>query len=227
MQGPTPVSALLHAATMVTAGIFLLIRVKDFFIEDIFIIIMIIGTITLFLGSLSSLFLYDIKKIIALSTCSQIGYMYLSIGFQQYNLSLFHLFTHGFFKALLFICSGILIHSLFNEQDFRKFGSFIYSSNNTYIFMFIGCFSLLSFPYLSGFYSKESILINSLLYFPFIYFLTYFSAIITCYYSLRLLYLIFLSKPRSSKLIYFNIHDGPNHIFYSLLLLISGSIFFG
>ena len=182
MQGPTPVSALLHAATMVTAGIYLLIRVKEILSDEILIIIIIIGTITLFFGSLSSLFLFDIKKIIALSTCSQIGYMLLAIGLKNFNNSLFHLFTHGFFKALLFLCSGILIHALFNEQDFRKFGAF---SLLILILIFL-CLLVLLVYFLFLFY-LVSILKNL-----FLYILYYLSLLFIFFLILVLLLLVFI-----------------------------------
>jgi NADH-quinone oxidoreductase subunit L len=148
MQGPTPVSALLHSSTMVCSGIYLFIRISTIYEIKYYNYILIIASITIVLASFSSFFLYDIKKIIALSTCSQIGYMFLSLGLTGISNSLFHLFTHGFFKALLFLLSGILIHSFsgslkntnlnynsyFNEQDYRKFGGFLSKFRSTFIY---------------------------------------------------------------------------------------------
>jgi len=125
MEGPTPVSALLHAATMVTAGVFLIIRASLIFeySSKVLILLIIFGTITALFSSMIAVFQYDIKKIIAYSTCSQLGYMFFSCGLSNYNVAFFHLFTHAFFKALLFLSAGALIHSLFNEQDIRKMGN--------------------------------------------------------------------------------------------------------
>src|ERR1700743_3731820 len=133
MEGPTPVSALLHAATMVTAGVFLIIRC-------------------------SFIFQYDIKKVIAYSTCSQLGYMFFSCGLSNYQVSIFHLFNHAFFKALLFLSAGSVIHALADEQDMRKMGGLVNFLPFTYFCVLLGSLAIMGFPFLTGFYSKDLIL---------------------------------------------------------------------
>lgn len=158
MAGPTPVSALLHAATMVTAGIYLLIRL-ELYEENILIII--ISILTIIIGGISAINQYDIKKIIAYSTVSQIGYMLYGIGINNKEIAIYHLITHGFFKALLFLSAGIIIHNYYNEQDIRKYGNFIYYYPFTYILFIYGSLSIIAFPYFSGYYSKEPLIFNS------------------------------------------------------------------
>jgi len=160
MEGPTPVSALIHAATMVTAGVFLVIR-SSFLFENSFnilIFISLIGGLTCLFSGLIGVFQFDIKKIVAYSTCSQLGYMFFSAGMSNYNVSLFHLFNHAFFKALLFLSMGSIIHALCDEQDIRRMGGLIRYLPLTYIMVLIGTLSLLAFPFLTGFYSKDFLL---------------------------------------------------------------------
>ena len=160
MEGPTPVSALIHAATMVTAGIFLLIRCSFIFEYSPIILTLItfIGAITALFSSIIGLLQNDIKKIIAYSTCSQLGYMIFTCGLSNYSLAFFHLTNHAFFKALLFLSAGSIIHGLFNEQDIRKMGGLIKLFPYTYVSIFIGSLALIGFPFLTGFYSKDIIL---------------------------------------------------------------------
>jgi len=160
MEGPTPVSALIHAATMVTAGVFLVIRCSPLFEFAPFIlnIITFVGAITAFFAATIGLVQNDIKKVIAYSTCSQLGYMIFACGISGYTVSLFHLINHAFFKALLFLVAGAIIHSLNNEQDMRRLGGLIRIIPFTYAMMLIGSLSLAGFPFLSGFYSKDIIL---------------------------------------------------------------------
>lgn len=160
MEGPTPVSALIHAATMVTAGIFLIIRCSPMFeySTKVLGLIVIVGVTTSFFAATIGLVQNDIKKIIAYSTCSQLGYMFFVCGFSQYNVSLFHLSNHAFFKALLFLSAGAVIHSMHNEQDIRRMGGLLNFMPFTYTAMLIGSLSLAGFPFLSGFYSKDVIL---------------------------------------------------------------------
>ena len=162
MEGPTPVSSLLHAATMVTAGIFLTVRCSFLFnfSYNIPVFIIFIGSITSFFSSLIGVSQYDLKKIVAYSTCSQLGYMFLSNGIFSYNFTMFHLFNHAFFKALLFLTSGYIIHLLSNEQDLRKMGGLLKIVPLPYICLSIGSLSLMGIPYLSGFYSKDTIIEN-------------------------------------------------------------------
>lgn len=231
MAGPTPVSALLHAATMVTAGVFLLFRLEGLIGESELIkrIIIFIGLFTIIFGGLSSINQNDIKKLIAYSTCSQLGYMFLTNGLLLPELGLFHLITHGFFKALLFLTAGIIIHNFHHEQDLRKFGGFIFSFPISYLFFLIGSLSILSFPFLSGFFSKEAILESSLApQFPsFIYLLMVIGAIFTSIYSFKLIFFTFFSKPNHSLLLSPSVHELPSSLTLLLSLLLLGSIFLG
>tara|TARA_B100000965_G_scaffold65105_1_gene50869 strand:- start:3382 stop:3909 length:528 start_codon:yes stop_codon:yes gene_type:complete len=160
MEGPTPVSALIHAATMVTAGVFLIIRCSP--LIDLcnisLITITIFGSLTAFMSATIGVLQNDIKKIIAYSTCSQLGYMVFICGLSNYSVGLFHLMNHAFFKALLFLCAGSVIHAIADEQDIRKMGGFLKILPLTYIMMFVASLSLAGFPFLTGFYSKDVIL---------------------------------------------------------------------
>jgi NADH:ubiquinone oxidoreductase subunit 5 (subunit L)/multisubunit Na+/H+ antiporter MnhA subunit len=160
MEGPTPVSSLIHAATMVTAGIFLLLRFSYLFdsLHTYFVLLILIGSITAFFSSTIGLLQTDIKKVVAYSTCSQLGYMFVCCGFSAYSNSMYHLFNHAFFKALLFLTAGYVIHALSNEQDMRKMGSLIQLLPFSYVMMLIGSLSLIGFPFLSGFFSKDKII---------------------------------------------------------------------
>lgn len=160
MEGPTPVSALIHAATLVTAGVFLIIR-SSFLFEyapNALFFILLIGGITSILGASISFLQNDIKKIIAFSTTSQLGYMVFCCGLSLYNVSFFHLLNHAFFKSLLFLSAGSIIHSMAGEQDLRRYGSLFLFIPFTYISMLIGFLALSGFPFFSGFYSKDLIL---------------------------------------------------------------------
>tara|TARA_Y100000310_G_scaffold345799_1_gene470123 strand:+ start:14820 stop:15647 length:828 start_codon:yes stop_codon:yes gene_type:complete len=200
MEGPTPVSALIHAATMVTAGVFLIIRLSPL-IENtpfILIIIILIGSLTAFISASIALTQNDLKKVIAYSTCSQLGYMVLISGFSFYQTSMSHLLNHGFFKALLFLSAGSIIHSLNDEQDFRKAGNIIYYNTITYVCILIGSLSLMGLPFITGFYSKDLILeiISQSHKFTFALILSLFAALFTSLYSIRLIYLSFFSYPQ-------------------------------
>jgi NADH-ubiquinone oxidoreductase chain 5 len=201
MEGPTPVSSLIHAATMVTAGVFLIVR-SSFLFEEVPLILVWIaffGSFTTFFGSTVGLFQYDIKKIIAYSTCSQLGYMFLSCGLSSYYNGMFHLINHAFFKALLFLTAGYIIHALSNEQDLRKMGGLLKKLPLASIMILIGSISLMGFPYTSGFFSKEKIVelfynkiiynfyfIQYLKFFYFFQFLAMFAIIITISYSIKM-----------------------------------------
>ncbi len=233
MEGPTPVSALIHAATMVTAGVFLLIRCSPIieYSETALTIITIIGGITAFFASTIGAFQNDLKKVIAYSTCSQLGYMVLACGLSCYNIAMFHLVTHAFFKALLFLGAGSIIHAVSDEQDMRKMGGLLRILPFTYICMLIGSLALAGFPFLSGFYSKELILEVALGAYTlkglFGYLLGCFAAFFTAFYSTRLLVLVFLMKPNGSAIIYKKAHDAPKFIIISLTILALFSIFTG
>jgi NADH:ubiquinone oxidoreductase subunit 5 (subunit L)/multisubunit Na+/H+ antiporter MnhA subunit len=166
MEGPTPVSALIHAATMVTAGVFLMIRCAPLFSIDVDLsqLLIVIGSITAFFGASVAASQFDIKKIIAYSTCSQLGYMMVACGVSAYDLAIFHLATHACFKAGLFLCAGLIIHSLGDEQDIRKMGGLIRVMPLTYLAMFICSFCLGGLPFFSGFYSKDAIMEASLFF---------------------------------------------------------------
>ncbi len=236
MAGPTPVSALLHAATMVTAGVFLLFRLESLlYISPLMRnVIIIIGLLTIIFGGISSINQNDIKKIIAYSTCSQLGYMFLTNGLLLPSLGLFHLLTHGFFKALLFLTAGIIIHNFHHEQDIRKFGSLIFSYPIAFFFFLLGSLSILSFPFLSGFYSKEAIIESSLApqYPLYVYLLMVIGGMLTSIYSIKLIYYTFLTKSNSSNYTMFynnskTIQEIPSYLLIVLTILVLGSMFIG
>lgn len=160
MEGPTPVSALIHAATMVTAGVFLIIKSSPLFeyANTTLLFLALIGGSTAFFSSTVGLIQYDMKKVIAYSTCSQLGYMVFACGLSAYNVSLFHLMNHAIFKALLFLSAGSVIHSLSNEQDMRKMGGLTKLLPFAYASILIGSLALMGFPFLTGYYSKDLIL---------------------------------------------------------------------
>ena len=197
MEGPTPVSALIHAATMVTAGVFMVARMSPFFEYAHFtnIFITFIGATTAIFAASIALTQNDIKRVIAYSTCSQLGYMFFAAGLGAYNSSIFHLTTHGFFKALLFLSAGSVIHSLHHEQDMRKMGGLFSKLPLTAIMMWIGSLAIIGFPFFSGYYSKESILENA--YFAnsgiglYAYIIGVVTALLTAFYSWRLLFMTF------------------------------------
>ena len=160
MEGPTPVSALIHAATMVTAGVFLMVRFSPLleYSPIILMVLTIFGSLTAFFAAITGAFQNDIKRVIAYSTCSQLGYMIFACGLSCYHVSMFHLFNHAFFKALLFLSAGSIIHAVSDEQDMRKMGSLIKFLPLTYSLILIGSLALSGFPFLTGFYSKDFIL---------------------------------------------------------------------
>jgi len=234
MEGPTPVSALIHAATMVTAGVFLIIRMSFLFEKSPLALSLIIffGGITIVFGATTAAFQYDIKKIVAFSTCSQLGYMFLSCGISEYNLALFHLFNHAFFKALLFLTSGALIHELKDEQDIRKMGGLIKYFPGLFLFFSIGSLSLMGITGLSGYYSKDLIieksylLNNSVGYFGFICSLI--GVLFTSIYSVRLIYFVFFNKNRNKSFVKtYHKHEKSFALYFPLLALSILSILSG
>nr|YP_654380.1 NADH dehydrogenase subunit 5 [Pavona clavus]ABG02354.1 NADH dehydrogenase subunit 5 [Pavona clavus] len=231
MEGPTPVSALIHAATMVTAGVFLLIRSSPFFEQAplALIAVTIVGSLTVLLAATVGVIQNDLKKVIAYSTCSQLGYMVVACGVSHYSIGLFHLMNHAFFKALLFLSAGSVIHALSDEQDIRKMGGLIRSIPLTYIMVVIGSLSLMGLPYLTGFYSKDLILELAFeqYYLTFAYWLGGFSALLTALYSIRLVYLTFLSNTNSRKAIFRRVHEGSWNLVLPLVSLAFGSLFVG
>lgn len=233
MEGPTPVSALIHAATMVTAGVFLVTRCSYFF-EYSFIgssFVTLIGAMTAFFGATTGLFQNDMKRVIAYSTCSQLGYMIFACGLSSYEVGMFHLYNHAFFKALLFLGAGSVIHAVSDEQDMRKMGGLKNILPFTYAIMLIGSLALIGFPFLTGFYSKDIILeVGTSTYTTvgqFSYILGILAAFCTAFYSTRLLYLVFLSNSNANKKIILNVHEGTWRLTFPLLILSFFSIFIG
>jgi NADH-ubiquinone oxidoreductase chain 5 len=230
MEGPTPVSALIHAATMVTAGIFLLIRCSYLFemAPSVLQLVAIIGSITALFGAYTGLFSHDIKKVIAFSTCSQLGYMMLACGLERYNAAFFHLVTHAFFKALLFLAAGAIIHAAFDEQDVRKYGSFRRYLPLTYTCFLIGSLNLMGIPFLSGFYTKDLILELAFTGITtasiFCYGLGVHSVIVTSAYSTRILILTFLAKSNNNKYFVNSTHESSYNIKIPLIILAFVSI---
>jgi NADH-quinone oxidoreductase subunit L len=232
MEGPTPVSSLLHAATMVTAGVFLLVRCSFIFEKSNFILflIIIIGSCTALFSSMVAAYQYDIKKIIAYSTCSQLGYMFFSAGLSNYNITLFHLFNHAFFKALLFLGAGSIISALLDEQDLRKMGSLVYKMPFTYFSILVGSLAILGFPFLTGFYSKDILLemtyvsysVDSL----YVYVIGALTAFFTAVYSFKLIFFTFVIKSNlHNKMVKLN--EGNLFILVPLFMLSILSIFIG
>ena len=233
MEGPTPVSALIHAATMVTAGVFLILRTAMFFQHSSWNcqLMTFIGGLTCLLGATIGVFQHDLKKVIAYSTCSQLGYMFFACGTLNYLGGFFHLFTHAFFKALLFLAAGSIIHTLRDEQNMKKMGSLVRLMPLTYISIFIGSLSLSGFPFLSGFYSKDFILemaanqyqIHSLV----AYWLGTLSVFFTTFYSCRLVYLTFFTSTQIYRSTACQLHAVPKYMQFSLVVLCVLSIVIG
>ena len=233
MEGPTPVSALIHAATMVTAGVFLVVRCSPIFeySQLALNLICIVGMTTAFFAATVALVQNDIKKIIAYSTCSQLGYMFFAAGVGAYNVAMFHLFTHAFFKALLFLGSGSVIHSFKNEQDIRNMGGVWKKLPYTWILMIIGTLALTGFPLLSGYYSKDAIIEfaylrgNTVGYYGAL--VGIFTAFLTAIYSWRLIFKTFHGSYGNKKLKIDKMHDSPYTMLIPLIILAAGSIFVG
>ena len=233
MEGPTPVSALIHAATMVTAGVFLLARCSHLFEYSPLALnlIIFIGSATAFFASTTGLFQNDMKRVIAYSTCSQLGYMVFACGLSSYEVGVFHLSNHAFFKALLFLGAGSVIHAISDEQDMRKMGGLKMLLPFTYSIMLVGSLALMGFPFLTGFYSKDTILevayAKYTIWGHFSYYLGTFAAFFTAFYSIRLLFLVFLSEPNGSKSVILNAHEGSWRMTFPLFLLSIFSITIG
>ena len=233
MEGPTPVSALIHAATMVTAGVFLVVRCSPIYeySELALSIITIVGILTAFFAATVALVQSDIKKIIAYSTCSQLGYMFFAAGIGAYNVAMFHLFTHAFFKALLFLGSGSVIHSFKDEQNINQMGGVWKKLPYTYSLMIIGTLALTGFPFLSGFYSKEAIIEFAFLkgntLGMYAAYTGIFTALLTSIYSWRLIFKTFHGNYNNSKVSFESMHESPLVMLLPLLVLAIGAIFAG
>jgi NADH-ubiquinone oxidoreductase chain 5 len=233
MEGPTPVSALIHAATMVTAGVFLIARCSFLFEFSSLALnmIMLVGAATAFFASTTGIFQNDMKKVIAYSTCSQLGYMIFACGLSSYEVGIFHLSNHAFFKALLFLGAGSVIHAIADEQDMRKMGGLKNLLPFSYSIMLIGSLALIGFPFLTGFYSKDTILEIAYAKYTiighFCYYLGTFAAFFTAFYSTKLLFLVFLSEPNGNRISTLNAHEGSWRMTLPLFLLTLFSISVG
>jgi len=239
MEGPTPVSALIHAATMVTAGVYLLMRASPLieYSSTVLIICLWLGAITTIFSSLIGLFQQDIKKVIAYSTMSQLGMMVIAVGLSSYNVALFHLVNHAFYKGLLFLGAGAVIHAVSDNQDFRRYGGLRAFLPLTYSVMLIASLSLVAFPFMTGFYSKDLILESAYGQFYFsstvVYFIATIGAMFTTLYSVKVLYLTFLTNPNGPISNYRNsitkhpAHEGDIFMSLPLIILAIFSIFFG
>ena len=230
MEGPTPVSALIHAATMVTAGVFMVARLSPLFeLAPIALaFVTIIGATTAFFAATVGLVQNDIKRVVAYSTCSQLGYMFVALGVGAYSAAIFHLFTHAFFKALLFLGAGSVIHALNDEQDLQKMGGMAKIIPFTWVMMLIGTLSLTGFPLTSGFFSKDAIIEAAFVAHSnvgmYAFVLAVVSALLTSFYSWRLMFLAFHGKPRSDPEVLKKAHESPMVMLVPLAILALGSL---
>ena len=233
MEGPTPVSALIHAATMVTAGVFLICRLSPVieYAPVALDIITFVGALTAIFAATVGMTQFDIKRVIAYSTCSQLGYMFFAAGVSAYPAAMFHLTTHAFFKALLFLGAGSVIHALSNEQDLRNMGGIWRQIPVTYAIMWIGSLALAGFPFFAGFYSKDMILEAAYGAHTSVGLLAFWlgcaAALLTAFYSWRLLIMAFHGTPRASVEIMAHVHESPNVMTLPLIPLALGAIFAG
>ena len=233
MEGPTPVSALIHAATMVTAGVFMVARLSPLFEYAPIALqfICFVGAATAFFAATVAVTQNDIKRVIAYSTCSQLGYMFFALGVSAYGAAVFHLFTHAFFKALLFLGAGSVIHAMSHEQDMRKMGGVWKKIPFTYSMMWIGNLALAGVPLFAGYYSKDAILESAFadhsLVGMFAFVLGIAAAFLTAFYSWRLLFMTFHGKPRASQEVMNHIHESPKVMTVPLLILGVGAVFAG
>ena len=227
MEGPTPVSALIHAATMVTAGVFMVARLSPMFelaphAKDF---VVIIGAITAFFAASVGLVQNDIKRVIAYSTCSQLGYMFVALGVGAYGAGVFHLFTHAFFKALLFLGSGSVIHAMSGEQDMRKMGGLAPLIKITFVMMIIGNLALTGFPFTAGYFSKDAIIESSFAaHWGFAFWALIIAACFTSFYSWRLAFMTFNGAPRADRETMEHVHESPNVMLIPLYVLAIGAL---
>ncbi|MBO0335023.1 NADH-quinone oxidoreductase subunit L [Sneathiella sp. CAU 1612] len=233
MEGPTPVSALIHAATMVTAGVFMVARCSPIFeySPDALMVVTVVGASTAFFAATVGLVQNDIKRVIAYSTCSQLGYMFFAIGVGAYPVAIFHLFTHAFFKALLFLGAGSVIHAVSDEQDMRKMGGLWRHIKITYAMMWIGSLALAGVPFFAGYYSKDAIIESAFAsgspFGMYAFWMGVAAAVLTAFYSWRLLFMTFHGEPRASKEVMSHIHESGNVMLIPLYVLAAGAIFAG
>ncbi len=233
MEGPTPVSALIHAATMVTAGVFLVARMSPVFefAPIALMVVTVVGGTTAFVAATIGMTQFDIKRVIAYSTMSQLGYMFFALGVSAYGAAIFHLMTHAFFKALLFLGAGSVIHAMSDEQDMRKMGGIWKKIPMTYALMWIGSLALAGIPWFAGYYSKDMILESAFAdhswFGDYAFWMGIAAAIMTAFYSARLIFMTFHGKPRASKEVMDNIHESPPVMLTPLIILAVGAIFSG
>jgi len=239
MEGPTPVSALIHAATMVTAGVFLVCRASPLyeFAPDALAVIAVVGGTTAFFAATIGLAQNDIKRVVAYSTCSQLGYMFFAAGVGAYQVAMFHLFTHAFFKALLFLGAGSVIHGMHHEQDMRRMGGIYKLMPATYILMLIGTLALtgVGIPFLkigfAGFYSKDAAIEVAFAAGSgvgiYAFWLSIVAALLTAAYSWRLIFMTFHGKPRAEPEVMKHAHDEPSVMMWPLIILGLGALFAG
>jgi NADH-quinone oxidoreductase subunit L len=229
MEGPTPVSALIHAATMVTAGVFMVARLSPLFelAPTALTVVTLIGAATAFFASTVGVAQNDIKRVIAYSTCSQLGYMFAALGLRAYSAGIFHLFTHAFFKALLFLGAGSVIHALHGEQDLRKMGGLRKPIPFTFLMMVVGTLSLTGFPYTAGYFSKDAIIeVSHASHAPgaeYTFWLLTIVAFLTAFYSWRLIFMAFFGKPRDEHA-FEHAHESPPVMTGPLLFLAIGAL---
>jgi NADH-quinone oxidoreductase subunit L len=233
MEGPTPVSALIHAATMVTAGVFLLARLSPLFeyAPEIRVMITLVGTATAFIAATIGMTQFDIKRVIAYSTMSQLGYMFFALGVSAYSAAIFHLMTHAFFKALLFLSAGSVIHALSDEQDMRKMGGLWKKIPFTYIMMWTGALALAGIPPFAGFYSKDIVMEAAYAANNWsgqlAFWMALAAAFMTAFYSWRLIIMTFHGKSRSSQEVQDHVHESPSVMLVPLFILAMGAVFSG
>ncbi|MDE1151210.1 MAG: NADH-quinone oxidoreductase subunit L [Micavibrio sp.] len=230
MEGPTPVSALIHAATMVTAGVFLVARMSPLFeyAPDVRAFITVVGALTAFVAATIALTQFDIKRVIAYSTMSQLGYMFFALGVSAYGAAMFHLFTHAFFKALLFLGAGSVIHAMSDEQDMRRMGGIAKHIKLTYALMWIGNLALAGVPFFAGYYSKDVILESDFAAHSavgtFAFWCGIAAAFMTAFYSWRLLLLTFHGEPRADEKVMAHVHESRKIMTVPLMILAAGAI---
>jgi NADH-quinone oxidoreductase subunit L len=233
MEGPTPVSALIHAATMVTAGVFMVARLSPIFelSHTAMTVVTLFGATTAFFAATVGLVQNDIKRVIAYSTCSQLGYMFVALGVGGYSIAIFHLFTHAFFKALLFLGAGSVIHAVSNEQDMRKMGGLRKHIPLTYWMMVIGTLALTGFPLTAGFFSKDAVIeaayVGHNAFAQYAFWLTVAAAALTSFYSWRLAFMTFHGKPRASVDVMKHVHESPLVMTVPLMILAAGALLAG
>jgi NADH-quinone oxidoreductase subunit L len=233
MEGPTPVSALIHAATMVTAGVFMVCRMSPLFeyAPDALTVVTLVGAATAFFAATVGLTQFDIKRVIAYSTCSQLGYMFFAAGVSAYGAAMFHLFTHAFFKALLFLGAGSVIHAMHHEQDMRRMGGIWRKIPVTYALMWIGSLALAGVPLFAGYYSKDIVLeaafARDSLAGDIAFWAGIAAATMTAFYSWRLLFMTFHGKTRADHHTFDHAHESPPTMLLPLFVLAAGAVFSG